>query len=318
VSTGRPDAPLRSSAGEAPVDDFRAGFVALIGRPNVGKSTLLNRLVGEKLAIVSRRPQTTRTRITGIRNTRHAQAVFVDTPGLQPGGGRLGELMRDAVERAIEDVDVVCLVGDATERPDRIDGSVLDRLRSGRAPVYLCLNKIDLVEPKARLLPLIETYRDRYPFEEILPISAELGTNCDRLFELIVAALPERPAFFPPETQTDQPETFFVAEMIREKIFGLAHQEIPYACAVRVEELTERVEPACLYIRATIFVEQESQKGIVIGRGGTMLKRIGTASRRDLERFFGIKVYLDLRVQVRRNWRKSAAALREFGFHLTS
>ena len=296
----------------------RAGFVALIGRPNVGKSTLLNRLVGEKMAIVSPRPQTTRTRITGIRHLPNAQVVFVDTPGLVTMGTKLGRLMQEAADRALEDVDLVCLVVEATERPDRIDGPVLERLASLRAPVYCCLNKVDLVAPKARLLPLIAAYRSRFAFAEVVPVSAEQGTNCDVLLDLIVRALPERPAYFPREFLTDQPETFFVAEAIREKIFRLTHQEVPYACAVRVEELTERDRPPCLYIRATVFVEQESQKGIVIGKGGAMLRSIGAAARRDLERFFGLKTFLDLRVAVRKNWRKDDAALREFGFLFTS
>lgn len=296
----------------------RAGFVALIGRPNVGKSTLLNRLVGEKMAIVSPRPQTTRTRITGIRHLPTAQVVFVDTPGLHLGSGRLSELMARAAEKAVEDVDLVCFVAEATEDPVRLDRDALDQLRAVRAPVYCCLNKIDLVSPKSRLLPLIAAYRVAYSFSEIVPISAERGEHCDRLLELIVAALPERPAYFPPDALTDQPETFWVAEAIREKIFRLTHQEVPYSCAVRVEELTERRRPECLYIRATIFVERESQRGIVIGKGGAMLKRIGAAARTDLERFFGIKVYLDLTVRVRAEWRKDEQALREFGFLLTS
>ena len=295
---------------------FKAGFVALIGRPNVGKSTLLNRLVGEKMAIVSPRPQTTRTRITGIKHLPSAQIVFVDTPGLHQVSGQLGQFMIKTAERALEDVDVVCLVAEATERPDRIEGEVLERLRPCRALVYCCLNKVDLVNPKARLLPLIETYRARHPFAEIIPISAQTGTNCDRLLDLIVAAIPERPPYFPADFLSDQPETFFVAEAIREKIFHLTHQEIPYACAIRVRELTDR--PECLYVRASIFVEHESQKGIVIGKGARMLKRIGALAREDLERFFGIKVYLDLRVQVRRNWRTDEKALKEFGFLLTS
>jgi GTP-binding protein Era len=285
---------------------FKAGFVALIGRPNVGKSTLLNRLVGEKMAIVSPRPQTTRTRITGIKQLPSVQIVFVDTPGLHHVSGQLGQFMIKTAERALEDVDVVCLVAEATERPDRIEDEVLERLRPCR----------DLVNPKARLLPLIEAYRARYPFAEIIPISAQTGTNCDRLLDLIAAAMPERPPYFPTDYLSDQPETFFVAEAIREKIFHLTHQEIPYACAIRVEELTDR--PECLYVRASIFVEHESQKGIVIGKGAGMLKRIGALAREDLERFFGIKAYLDLRVQVRRNWRTDEKALKEFGFLLTS
>jgi GTP-binding protein Era len=297
---------------------FRAGFVSLVGRPNAGKSTLLNRLVGEKLAIVSARPQTTRNRITGIKNLRGAQIVFVDTPGLHERGGPLGEFMARTVERALEDVDVVCLVVDATaaERgPDPRTGALL---RTITAPVFCCLNKADLVRPKGRLLPLIDTWRAAHPFQGILPISATEGTNCDRLVELIVELLPEHPAFFPTDRLTDQPETFYVAEVIREQIFHLTREEVPYATAVRVEELVERTEPECLYIRATIFVEQESQKGIVIGRGGSMLKRIGSSARRELEAFFGIKVFLQLSVAVRRAWRKDARALREFGFLLTS
>jgi GTP-binding protein Era len=297
---------------------FRAGFVALIGRPNVGKSTLLNRLVGEKMAIVSPRPQTTRTRITGIRHLPAAQIVFVDTPGLHGTSGPLGQFMAKSAERALEDVDVICFVVEATGRPDRIDDEALTWLGAVRAPVYCCLNKVDLVAPKSRLLPLIEAYRARYPFAEIVPLSATAGTNSDRLLDAIVTALPERPPYFPSDYLTDQPETFFVAEAIREKIFYLMRQEVPYACAVRVAELTERRQPECLYLRAGIFVEHESQKGIVIGKGGSMLKRIGAMAREDLERFFGIKVYLDLRVEVRRNWRTDEKALREFGFLLTS
>jgi GTP-binding protein Era len=295
----------------------KAGFVALIGRPNAGKSTLLNRLVGEKLAIVSPRPQTTRNRITGIKNVADAQIVFVDTPGLHEPGGKLGEFMRRTVERALEDVDLVGAVVDATAR-EHPDALMLDALRGHSTPAFCLLNKADALEPKSRLLPLIEAWGGAHPFREILPLSAREGTNCDRLLELVVAALPEHPHFFPPDATTDQPETFYVAEMIREKVFLLAREEVPYAVAVRVEQLTERRAPPRLDIRATIFVERDSQKGILIGRGGAMLKRIGTAARRDLEAFFGIPLFLGLTVQVRRAWRKNDRALREFGFMLTS
>jgi GTP-binding protein Era len=301
-----------------PAPAGRSGFVALIGRPNVGKSTLLNRLVGERMAIVSPRPQTTRTRITGIRNLPGAQVVFVDTPGLSTGSGKLGRLMVAAADRALEDVDLVCFVAEATESAGRIDASILERLAAIRAPVYCCLNKVDLVTPRARLLPIIAAYGSRHRFTEIVPISAERGTNCGPLLDLIVRALPERPPYFPPDALTAEPETFYVAERIREKVFKFMHEEVPYACAVRVEELVERQRGGGLYIRATIFVEQESQKGIVIGAGGAMLRSIGSAARRDLERFFGLKTFLELRVTVRKNWRKDDAALREFGFLLTS
>jgi GTP-binding protein Era len=295
----------------------RAGFVSLIGRPNAGKSTLLNRMVGEKLSIVSPRPQTTRNRITGIKNLPGAQVVFVDTPGLFPANGKLGAFMLKTAHRAVEDVDVVCLVVDAStgDGPSPI---VLDPLRAYTGPVFCVLNKIDRVRAKSRMLPLIESWRLGHPFAEIVPISATEGTYCDRLLEMIIGKLPEHPPFFPADATSDQPETFYVAEMIREKVFHLTHQEVPYAVAVRVEELTERENPACLYIRATVFVEQESQKGILIGKRGAMLKQIGTAARRDLESFFGIKVFLESTVEVRRNWRRDEWALREFGFMMTS
>ena len=295
----------------------RSGFVALIGRPNVGKSTLLNRLVGEKLSIVSARPQTTRNRITGIKTTRDAQVIFVDTPGLHPGRGQLGEFMQKTAERAAEEVDAVCLVVDASGR-DEPDDTVLLPLAKFHGPVFCVLNKVDRVRPKSRLLPLIERWRSAYPFAEILPISAADGTNCDRLLTLLTDAMPEHPAFFPADATSDQPETFYVAEVVRERIFHLTREEVPYAVAVRVDDLTEHQRPERLDIRATIFVEQDSQKGILIGKGGAMLKRIGTEARRELERFFGIQVFLGLTVDVRRNWRRDPNALREFGFRLTS
>jgi GTP-binding protein Era len=298
-------------------DGQRAGFTALIGRPNVGKSTLLNRLVGDKLAIVSPRPQTTRNRITGIRNLPGAQIVFVDTPGLAEAGGPLGEFMRATVTRAVAEVDLVCVVVDASD-PTAPASELAATVRSSRVPVFCVLNKSDRVRPKSRLLTLIDVWRRVHPFQEILPISALDGTNCDRLLELIVGNLPEHPALFPPEATSDQPETFYVAEIIREKVFRLIREEVPYAVAVRVDELTERPRPSCLYIAARVFVEQDSQRGILVGHAGQMLKQIGTAARRELEKFFGIKVYLALTVQVRRHWRKDAHALREFGFRLTS
>ena len=295
----------------------KSGFVALIGRPNAGKSTLLNRLVGEKLSIVSARPQTTRNRITGIRTTPDAQVIFVDTPGLHVGRGQLGEFMQRTAERAAEEVDCVCLVVDASAREDGND-VVLLPLQRFPGPVFCALNKVDRVRPKSRLLPIIERWRQAHVFTEILPISAADGTNCDRLLTLLTEALPEHPAFFPADATSDQPETFYVAEIVRERVFHLTREEVPYAVAVRVDDLVEQTRPERLDIRATIFVEQDSQKGILIGKGGAMLKRIGVESRRELERFFGIQVFLGLTVDVRRNWRRDPQALREFGFRLTS
>jgi GTPase len=298
---------------------MKSGFVSLIGRPNAGKSTLLNRLVGEKLAIVSPRPQTTRNRITGILNTRDAQIVFVDTPGLHVGRGKLDRFMRETVAHAMEDVDVVCLLVDAASPRSRPDEIVLEPLRAYRGPVFCLLNKADAVRPKQRLLPVIDVWRAAHPFREILPISAVDGTNCDRLLSLVVDVIPEHPAYFPSDVNTDQPETFYVAEVVREKVFHFTREEVPYAVAVRVDELTERPAPKeRLDIRATIFVEQDSQRGILIGKGASMLKKIGTAAREELEAFFGIKVFLGLTVTVRHNWRKDERALREFGLLLTS
>jgi GTP-binding protein Era len=297
----------------------RSGFVSLIGRPNAGKSTLLNRLVGEKLAIVSPRPQTTRNRITGILNLPETQIIFVDTPGLHTGGGKLGQAMAKTAEQAMEDVDVACLLVDASSRRSGPDDLVLGPLRTYGGPVFCLLNKADLVRPKSRMLPLIETWRTAYPFREILPISATDGTNCDRLLQLVTEAMPQHPAYFPTDVNTDQPETFYVAEVVREKVFHFTREEVPYAVAVRVDDLTELEAPReRLDIRATIFVETDSQRGILIGKGGSMLKKIGMAARLELEAFFGIKVFLGLTVTVRKNWRKDDRALREFGLRLTS
>jgi GTP-binding protein Era len=317
VSPGAVETPSEGGWGAKRPAEFRAGFAALVGRPNAGKSTLLNRLAGEKLAIVSPRPQTTRNRITGIVNRPRAQIVFVDTPGIHEATGKLGEFMARTVERALEGVDLVCAVVDATHR-EHPDTMVLTTLRAQPAPAFCLLNKADAVEPRERVLPLLDAWGRAYPFRELLPISAREGANCDRLLDLIVAALPEHPPFFPPESTTDQPETFYVAEVIREKVFHFVHREVPYAVAVRVDELREVRDPPRLDIRATVFVERHSQKGILIGKGGQMLKRIGTAARHELEGFFGIQVFLGLTVTIRPGWRKDERALRELGFMLTS
>jgi GTP-binding protein Era len=283
----------------------------------VGKSTLLNRLLGQKVAIVSPRPQTTRNRITGIRTRPDSQVVYVDTPGLHAPRGKLGEFMAATVAQALEEVDGVVFVAEARESPGALDETALAALKTVTAPVLLALNKIDILADKRRLLPLIAAYTGRLAFREVIPISAASGEGVDRLEAAILGLLPPGPAFYPPDQVTDQPETFYVAETIREQIFLLTRQEVPYATAVRVEELAER-EGGRLYVRAVVFVEQPSQKAIVIGEGGAMLKRVGQAARRQLEAFFGVPVYLDLWVQVRRHWRRDEAALRELGYRLTS
>jgi GTP-binding protein Era len=298
--------------------DHRAGFASLIGRPNVGKSTLFNRLLGQKLAIVSPKPQTTRNRIRGIRTRPEGQIIYVDTPGLHPPRGKLGRFLASTVAQALKEVDVVILVADATAPVDASTEEAFQALRSVTAPVVLALNKIDLVPAKTKLLPRLEAYAARYPFRALVPISAKNGTGVDRLEAEALGLLPVGPALYPADTVTDQPETFFVAETIREKLFLAMRQEVPYACAVRVEEVVERGPDAPLYIRGEIFVERPSQKGIVIGEGGAMLKRVGQAARRELEAFFGVRVFLDLRVRVRRDWRQDDRALRELGFQRTS
>ena len=314
-------APAVRSVGTHPPDkeseNHRAGFVTIVGRPNVGKSTLLNALLGQKVSIVSPRPQTTRTRIVGVKHLPAAQVVFIDTPGLHAPKGELDQVMLRTVEQALVAVDAVLFVAEATEDPQALPEAPLETLRALTCPVFLCLNKADLVKDKASLLPLIEAYRSRYPFREIVPISAADGTNLDRLQELVVAALPLGPPHYPRESTTDQPETFFIAEMIREQLFRWTYQEVPYACAVQVQGVKDR-PGGTLYVQAAIFVEQESQKAIVIGQGGKMLRKIGQEARRELEAFFGVKVFLDLWVQVRRNWRRDERALREFGLMLTS
>ncbi len=298
--------------------EHRAGFASLIGRPNVGKSTLFNRLLGQKLAIISPKPQTTRNRIRGIRTRPEGQIVFVDTPGLHPPRGKLGRFLASTVAQAIEEVDVVILVADATAPVAPAGDEAFEALRSITAPTVLALNKVDLVPDKARLLPRLEAYAARHPFRALVPISAKSGSGVDRLVAETFALLPPGPALYPPDTVTDQPETFFVAETIREKLFLAMRQEVPYACAVQAEDVVERGPDAPLYIRAEIFVERPSQKGIVIGEGGAMLKRVGQAARRELEAFFGVRVFLELRVRVRRDWREDDRVLRELGYQRTS
>lgn len=310
--------PSTSSPEPAPSPGHRAGFVSLVGRPNVGKSTLLNRLLGQKIAIVSPKPQTTRNRIRGIRTRPDAQVVYVDTPGLHPPRGKLGRLLAAATAQAMEEVDAVVLVADATAPVEAEGAEVFEALRAVAAPVVLGLNKIDLVPDKSRLLPVLEAYAARHAFRELVPISAADGTGVDRLEAVLVTLLPLGPPLYPPDAVTDQPETFFVAETVREKLFLETQQEVPYASAVRVEELVDRGSGGPLYVRAEIFVERPSQKAIVIGAGGATLRRIGQAARRDLEAFFGVRLYLDLRVRVRKAWRQDDRALRELGYQLTS
>jgi GTP-binding protein Era len=291
----------------------RSGFVSLIGRPNAGKSTLLNRLVGAKLAIVSDKPQTTRTRILGVKNYDAAQVIFLDTPGIHRPLHRMNVRMVDTAVEAMREVDVVGLVADVAEPPGKGDRYVRDLLKDLKTPVFLILNKIDLIK-KTRLLPLMQQYGESGLFAEIVPVSATTGDNVDRLERLIVDRMPEGEALYPPDYLTDQPERVLAAELVREKLLQFTHAEIPFSSAVVVDRFEEADGPrGLLKLYCTIVVDRESQKPIVIGRGGEMIKRIGTAAREDLERFFGARVFLDLHVRVKSEWREDDAVLNRIG-----
>jgi GTP-binding protein Era len=292
---------------------MKAGFVSFIGRPNAGKSTLLNRMVGTKLAIVSDKPQTTRNRILGVRNYPDAQVVFLDTPGIHRPLHRMNVRMVDAAVDTIREVDVLCLVVDVTEPPGKGDRFVLDLVKDAKAAVFLVLNKIDLIK-KARLLPLMQQYSEMGTFAEIVPVSAATGDNVDRLERALLDRLPEGEPLYPADYLTDQPERFFASEIVREKLLQFTHAEIPFSSAVVVDKFDEPDrEGGLMSLHCTIVVERESQKPIVIGRGGEMIKRIGTAAREELERFFDTKVFLDLHVRVKSEWREDERVLNDLG-----
>jgi GTP-binding protein Era len=286
---------------------FRSGFVAVLGRPNAGKSTLVNALVGRKVAIVSPRPQTTRNRIAGIVTRPDAQIVLLDTPGLIAPDTALARQMMDEVAQALDGVDLVALIVDAAEEFGGGDRRALERVAQVRRPALLLLNKIDRI-PKERLLPRIDLYRRAHDFAEIIPISAITGDGLDRVAAAIVARLPEGAPYFPPEQFTDVPERFLAAEIVREKAIHATREELPHALAVLVDDFEE--SPTLVRIRATVYVERDGQKGIVIGKGGERLKQIGTEARLELERLLGTKVFLELFVKVQPDWRRNPAMVR--------
>lgn len=291
---------------------MKSGFAALVGRPNAGKSTLLNQLVGSKIAIVSDKPQTTRNRIVGVRHGERAQIVFLDTPGVHRPLHRMNVRMVDAAREAMREVDVVVAVVDAAERAGGGDRFLLDMLKALDVPVVLVLNKIDLIAP-TQLLPLIEWYRTQCDFAAIVPLSALTGDGTDRLLREVEAQLPEGEPLYPDDYLTDQPERALAAELVREQVLAHTHAELPYATAVIIDQFEEPDERGLLKIFATILVEQASQKPIVLGRGGAMIKRIGTAARQELERLFNTRVYLDLHVKVRSGWREDERTLHALG-----
>lgn len=288
---------------------FVSGFVSILGRPNAGKSTLLNALVGSKLAIVSDRPQTTRTLIQGVWTTSASQAVFLDTPGIHEAETRFNRWMMDSVLEALKERDLLLLVIDSTRPPSAADERGVELIRQAKTPALAVFNKVDAVNPKTLLLPLMDQYRRWHEFEEYLPVSALTGDGLDGLRAAIVTRLPEGPAWFPPDHLTDQPERFLAAEIIREKVLRLTRQEVPHAVAVLIDSWKE--EPRLLRILASIHVERPGQKAIVLGAKGARLKEAGTAARLELEAVFGRKVYLELFVKVSENWRENERFLRE-------
>jgi GTPase len=290
----------------------RAGFASLVGRPNAGKSTLLNRLIGTKIAIVSDKPQTTRTRIVGVKNYQDGQIVFVDTPGIHRPLHRMNVRMVDAAVETLHEVEVVALIVDASTPSGRGDAYVSGLLKDVRRPVVLVLNKIDLVS-KPSLLPLIDRVRRWHPFAAIVPVSAATGDGIDRLETVLLQQMPESDPVYPDDFLTDQPERALAAEMVREKVLQHTRAELPFSTAVAVDQFDESTRDDILKLYCTIFVEQESQKPIVIGRGGEMIKRIGTEARQDLERFFDTRVFLDLRVKVNPDWRNDERTLDQLG-----
>lgn len=290
---------------------FKSGFVSIIGRPNVGKSTLLNAIIGEKIVITSDKPQTTRNRIQGIHNIPGGQIVFIDTPGIHKSRSRLNRGMVDVAMSAISGVDLLLLVVDAGAAVDQ--DFVREILHGVKTPVVLVLNKIDLLKDKGLVLQKISDYAGLHPFREVVPISAGSGNGVERLVTAITAYIPEGPAMFPDDILTDMPEKFIVGEMIREKVFRLTQKEIPYSTAVEVEAFTERAD-GLISIAASIILERETQKGIIIGKRGEMLKRIGTQARHDIERLLGTRVFIELFVKVEENWSERTSKLREFGY----
>jgi GTP-binding protein Era len=297
-----------------PTPGFKSGYVAMAGAPNAGKSTLLNRILGEKISIISSKPQTTRHRILGIYHRPGAQIIFCDTPGIFVPKDPLNIKIVETACGAISDADVILAVVDSAQ-PDSADEALLtEKIRGSKLPVIMALNKVDLLADKKTLLEIIARWSARQDFAAVVPVSALVGTQLDELLDAVIRALPEGPAYFPDDMLTDTSERFIAAELIREKIFRLTGEEIPYASAVTVEAFKPSADETRLNIEATIHLERDSQKGIVIGRSGAMLKRIGTEARQDIERMTGRRVFLKLFVRVQKNWRRDSKAIERFGY----
>lgn len=291
---------------------FRSGFVAIIGRPNVGKSTLMNHLIGQKIAIMSDKPQTTRNKIHGVYTTDDAQIVFLDTPGIHKPQSKLGDYMFKAADSALKEVEAALFLVDVSEGIGGGDRFIIEHLKKAKTPVFLVLNKIDKIEPE-KLLPIIAEYKELYSFAEIIPISALNGNNVETLLQQLIRYLPEGPQYYPADQVTDHPEQFVCAELIREKILHLTREEVPHSIAVQIEDMRVQ-ENGVVYIGAVIYVERDSQKGIIIGKKGSLLKEVGKLARADIEALLGSRTFLELWVKVKKDWRNQEHVLKDLGF----
>lgn len=293
-------------------NNFHSGFVAILGRPNVGKSTFLNRVVGQKIAIMSDKAQTTRNKIQGIYTEDDAQIVFIDTPGIHKPHSRLGDFMVESALSTLNEVDAVLFMVNATQKRGRGDDFIIERLKNVKKPIYLVINKIDQIHPD-KLLQIMDDYRNTLDYAEVFPISALEGNNCPELIESLVNTLPEGPQYYPADQITDHPERFIAGELIREKVLELTREEVPHSVAVVVDRI-HREDDEKVLVQATIVVERNSQKGIIIGKGGKMLKQIGVKARKDIELMIGDKVYLELWVKVQPNWKDRQVDLQALGY----
>lgn len=291
---------------------FKSGFVSIIGRPNVGKSTLLNSILGQKISITTSKPQTTRNRITGVKNLPHAQIVFWDTPGIHKAKDLINRVMVKSAVSTISEVDVVLFMIEADSPSGAGDDFIINLLKEAGKPVILLINKIDRVK-KQQLLPMMEKIAAKYDFKEIVPLSAKTGEGVDRLEELIVELLDEGPKFFPDDQITDLPERFLVSEMVREKIYSLLKDEVPYSTAVEIEEFVDKESKNLVILKALIYVERESQKKIIIGKNGSMIKDIGVQARKEIEKLLGARVYIDIFIKVKTGWSTNVATLKDMG-----
>src|SRR5690606_11242590 len=295
-------------------DNFKSGFISIIGRPNVGKSTFLNRVIGQKIAIMSDKPQTTRNKIQGVLTKDNSQMIFIDTPGIHKPKHKLGEFMIKVSKNTLREVDLIMFMVNAEQPLGKGDEFILELLEGNKTPVFLVINKIDTIHPD-ELIDRINSYKDKYPFAEIIPISALQGNNVDNLLTTIEKYLPEGPQYYPADQVTDHPERFIISELIREKVLHLTREEIPHSIAVVIERIKPHEEKEnMIHVQATIMVERDSQKGIVIGKRGALLKEVGSRARQDIEMLLGSKVYLELWVKVQKDWRNKQTHLRDFGF----